>query len=60
MSNTLKDHPSPRKNMDRDGLKKNNNDRPSRASVRSKISHLEYDLDELDYEDDDMVNFEKM
>lgn len=61
MSNTLKDLPSQRRDPDRDGLKKNRNNRPSRASIRSKINHLDFDLEEMGWdEDDDLVTFEKM
>jgi len=52
--------PSPVRNLDRDGLKKNRSDRPSRATVRSKINNLDYDYEEFDYEDDELVTFEKM
>jgi len=60
MSKTLKDRPSPRTNLDRDGLKKANT-RPPRNSVRSKINQIDFDVDDLEwYGDDDLPTFEKM
>lgn len=60
MSKTLKDRPSPHKNLDRDGLKKANT-RPPRNSVRNKINQIDFDLEDSEwYGDEDLPIFEKM
>ena len=60
MSKTLKDHPSPRNSLDRDGLKKDNT-RPPRNSVRNKINQIDFDIEDLEWcGDDDLPTFEKM
>ena len=60
MSNTLKDRPSPRKNLDRDGLKKANT-RPPRSTIRNRINSIDFDLENLEWSgDDDLPTFEKM
>ena len=60
MSKTLKDRPSPRKNLDRDGLKKANT-RPPRNSVKNRLNQIDYDLEDSEWlGDDDLATFEKM
>lgn len=62
MSNTLKDQSPQYRGPDpmREGLRKNKNSRPSRGAVRSKINNLDYDYEDFEYEDDELVTFEKM
>lgn len=60
MSKTLKDRPVSKNEPDRDGLKKVHH-RPTRSSVRNKLSNIDLDSDDLEwYDDEDLPSFEKM
>ena len=61
MANTFsKPYPNVKSGSDRDGLKKVDTHRQNRSSVRNKLNHLDYDLDEFEYEDEDLISSEKM